>query len=222
MKGELLKSKRKDMTKSLLTAILLMICSITICAQEVALNEKEQSAELLKNPSFEDEAKPIRNRRFGPNGEGELFGGHLPAGIIPGWIILEEKDSATKIEISTYKLLEGQNKALRWEITQVPSTIANVGNQGIEAVKGGKYVLSFWARADKRYKEEIRIGLQSKSSDGTWYAKAVMKCKIKKRWKRFSIAFTAEGDAENTRLVMTADKPGVLFLDMMSLSSSDL
>ena len=206
------------MRKSFLL-FMFLLCAIAINAQEATSDKGQQ---LIKNPSFEDEAKPIRNRRFGPNGEGELFGGRLPAGIIPGWIIPEEKDSATKIEISTDKLLEGQNKALRWEITQVPSTIANVGNQGIEAVKGGKYVLSFWARADKRYKEEIRIGLQSKSSDGTWYAKAVMKCKIKKRWKRFSIAFTAEGDAENTRLVMTADKPGVLFLDMMSLSSSDL
>lgn len=210
------------MKRNLLVILLLGVCVTIMCAQEVTFNEKVNAAELLKNPSFEDEAKPIRNRRFGPNGEGELFGARLPEGIILGWIVPEEMCSATKIEIATDKLLDGQHKALRWEITATPSAIANVGNQGIEAVKGAKYVLTFWARSEKRYKGKIRIGIQSKSADGAWYAQAAMKGKITKKWKKYSIIFVAESDAENARFVMTADKPGVLFLDAMSLSSSDL
>lgn len=202
--------------------MLLALCAMNVCAQEVASGGNKQPTELLKNPSFEDEATPIRNRRFGPNGEGELFGGRLPEGVILGWIIPDEKFSATKLELSTDKLLQGQHKALRWEIAAAPSAIANVGNHGIEAVKGGKYVLTFWARADKRYKGKFCIGLQSKSGDGAWYAQAAKRVKVTKKWKKFSIAFTAEGDAGNTRLVMTTDKAGVLFLDAMSLSSSGL
>ena len=167
------------MRKSFLLFISLL-CAIAINAQEATFDKRHQ---LIKNPSFEEEANPIRNRRFGSNGEGELFGGRLPAGIIPGWIIPEEKDSATKIEISTDKLLEGQYKALCWKITEVPSAIANVGNQGIEVFKGGKYVLTFWARADKRYKGTLTVGLQDRD-EATWCAKAKVKGCVGKKWKK--------------------------------------
>ena len=64
--------------KKLYVAIALLVLGIVgIYAQG------HQPPQLLKNPSFEEEAEPIRNRRFGPNGEGELFGGYLPAGVIP-------------------------------------------------------------------------------------------------------------------------------------------
>lgn len=177
--------------------------------------------ELLKNPSFEEEAKPIRNRRFGPNGEGELFGARLPEGIIPGWIMVDNREETSKIKITTENLLDTtEHKALRWEITTAPAAIANVGLHGIEAVKGSKYTLTFWARADKRYKSPLRVGLQSKSPDGTWYAEATVKGKIKKRWKKYTVTFTAEEDASNARLVIVADKPGTLYFDSVSLTAN--
>ena len=195
--------------------ILLLACTATICAQNI-------TTELLKNPSFEEEAKPIRNRRFGPNGEGELFGGRLPAGTIPGWIPANSKEAASKMEITTEQLLdENGERALRWNISEAtvtsPAAIANVGLHGIEAAKGNTYTLTFWARADKRYKSPLRVGLQSKSSDGTWYAEATVKGKIKKRWKKYTVTFTADEDAQNARLVITADRPGTLYLDSVSL-----
>lgn len=186
--------------------------------------EGNQPAELIKNYSFEDEAQPIRNRRFGPNGEGELFGGRLPEGTIPGWIPANSEGAASKMEITTENLPDTTEKrALRWTITDAttfaPAAIANVGFHGIEAVKGNTYTLTFWARTNKRYKGPIHVGLQSKSDDSKWYAQAIVKGKIKKRWKRYTITLTAEEDAPNARFIITAARPGTLYLDCISLHS---
>ena len=173
--------------------------------------------ELLKNPSFEEEAKPIRNRRFGPNGEGELFGARLPEGIILGWITPNNQEEASTIELTEENLLDAtQQKALLWTIKSAPAAIVNVGFQGIEAIEGQQYTLTFWARADKKYKGPLYVGLQSKKTD-TWYAQTTVKGKIKKRWKRYTLTFTAKGNDEKARFVMMADKPGVLYLDCVSL-----
>ena len=207
------------MKKSFLTIALLFFSTIITYAQK-----ENEDGQLIKNHSFENEAKPIRNRRFGPNGEGELFGGYPPAGIIPGWIVANNQEGASKIEITSKGLLdENQHKALRWSITQAtatePATIANVGFHGIEAIEGNKYTLTFWARADKRYKGKLHVGLQSKSLDGTWYAHASVKGKIKKKWKKYAITFVVEHSDENARFVITADTPGMLFVDEVSLYS---
>jgi hypothetical protein len=173
--------------------------------------------ELLKNPSFEEEAKPIRNRRFGPNGEGELFGARLPEGIILGWITPNNQEEASTIELTEENLLDAtQQKALLWTIKSAPAAIVNVGFQGIEAIEGQQYTLTFWARADKKYKGPLHVGLQSKKTD-TWYAQTTVKGKIKKRWKRYTLTFTAKGNDEKARFVMMAVKPGVLYLDCVSL-----
>lgn len=183
--------------------------------------QTSQPTELLKNPSFEEEAKPIRNRRFGPNGEGELFGGYLPEGIILGWITPDNQEEASTIVLTEENLLDAtQHKALRWTIKSTPATIANVGFQGIEAIDGQQYTLIFWARAEKKYKGPLQVGLQSKNQ-GTWYAQTTVKGKIKKRWKRYTLTFTAKGNDEKARFVMMADKPGVLYIDCVSLVAAD-
>ena len=184
----------------------------------IAHAQLPHSTNLIKNPSFEEEAKPIRNRRFGPNGEGELFGGYPPAGIIMGWFVPVESEKASTIEITTENLVDTtQHKALRWTINEGPATIVNSGNQGIKATQGCQYELTFWARTDKRYKGKIHVGLQNKS-DYSWYAQTTVKGKIKKHWKKYSITFTAEGNDPKTRFVMMADKLGTIYLDCVSLT----
>lgn len=205
------------MKRHLLPIILSFLCAVPILAQMSVPDGGHQHTGLLKNHSFEDEAHPIRNRRFGPNGEGELFGGYLPAGIIPGWFVAEGKKNYSRIEIITESLIdEQQQRALCWSITEAPTAIVNVGHHGIEAVKGSKYTLTFWAHADKRYRGKIRVGLQSKDTD-IWYALATVKGKIKKKWKKYTLTFMAEGDDPNARFVIEADKPGTLYLDEVSL-----
>ena len=178
-------------------------------------------AELIQNRSFEDEALPIRNRRFGTNGEGERFGGHPAPGTIPAWYAVNSTGSASRMEITTDNLLNGvQQKALCWTITEAtpeaPAAIANTGYWGIASTKGDTYTLSFWARADKRYKGNINVGLQNKDDD-TWCAKAKVKCRIGKKWKKYTMTFTPDADVDYTRFVMTADTPGTLYIDMVSL-----
>ena len=207
--------------KSYCITLLFCFCAAVSCAQSAHDAKESQPAELLKNPSFEEEAEPIRNRRFGPNGEGELFGGYLPAGIIPGWIMVDNREERSDIETIAENLLdESQGKALRWQITEGPATIANVGFQGVEAIQGTQYRLTFWARADKKYKGKVQVGLQNKH-DNTLYAQAVVKGKIKKRWKKYSMTFTAHEDNPKSRFVITADKPGTLYFDCVSLVVAD-
>ena len=203
------------MIKRALSLALLWLTFAVIYAQT------SQPTELIKNYSFEEEAKPIRNRRFGPNGVGELFGGPVPAGVIPGWILPEESVDASMMDIVTEGLLDtAQHRALRWSIEAAPATIANVGFQGIEAIEGQQYTLTFWARADKKYKGPLHVGLQSKAT-GTWYAGTTVKGKIKKRWKKYTLTFIAEGNDEKARFVMMAVKPGVLYFDCVSLVAAD-
>ena len=201
------------------------ICLSTITTYAQKIGESIQDVELIKNHSFEYEGEPIRNRRFGPNGEGELFGGYQPIGIIPGWINANNKEAEAQMEITTEGLLdETQHRALRWVITQATSMtqagIANVGIHGIGVTGGNKYTLTFWMRSDKRYEGKLHVGLQRKSFDGTWYAQAIIKGhKIKKKWKKYSITFVTEHSDENACFVITADTPGTLYIDEVSLYS---
>jgi hypothetical protein len=48
-----------------------------------------------------------------------------------------------------------------------------------------------------------------------------VKGKIKKRWKRYTVTFIAEESDPKARFVMTADKPGVIYLDCVSLTMAD-
>lgn len=178
-------------------------------------------AELIQNRSFEDEAQPVRNHRFGPNGEGERFGGNPAPGTIPAWYAVNGKEAASRMEITTDNLLnESQEKALRWTITQASphsvAAIVNTGYWGIDAVKGDKYTLTFWARADKRYKGKLVVGLQSKDS-AVWHGCASVKGKIGRRWRKYTVSFVPEEDCDYTRFVMTANAAGTLYLDMVSL-----
>ena len=178
-------------------------------------------AELIQNRSFEDEALPVRNRRFGANGEGERFGGYPAPGIIPGWIEVHAEGAEAKMEIVTKGLLNKvQRKALKWHIAKATAeqqaVIANTGFWDIEAVKGDKYTLTFWARADKNYKGNVRVGLQSKTGD-VWCAEALVKAKIGKAWKKYTATFTPTENMEYARFVMAVDAPGTLYLDMVSL-----
>ena len=178
-------------------------------------------AELIQNRSFEDEAQPVRNRRFGANGEGERFGSRPASGTIPAWYAANSKGAASRMEITTDNLLNKvQQKALSWTITKAtaaePAAIANAGYWGIASVKGDVYTLSFWARADKCYKGTLTVGLQDRE-ESTWYAKAKVKGRIGKQWKKYTVTFTPDTDVDYTRFVIAADKPGTLYLDMVSL-----
>ena len=211
------------MMKNLLATALWCICSITAYAQDIATPQNEvQPSRLIKNTSFEDEIRAIRNRRFGPNGEGELFGGRMPEGYIPGWLAANDDVAASAIELTTENLLDDtQQKALQWTIAEAtettPATLMNVGFHGIEVTKGQKYTLTFWARANKCYKGHLCVGLMNKRHD-EWCAQATMKGKIKKRWKKYTITLVADKDNERARFVMTADKAGTLYLDEVQLT----
>lgn len=184
-------------------------------------DNESQQANLIQNGSFEEEAKPIRNQRFGPNAEGERFGGWPAPGTIPAWYTTNSKGAASHIEIANTGLLDAtQHKALCWTITEAttatPAAIGNTGERNVLSLKGNTYTLTFWARADKRYKGTLFVGLQNKH-DGTWHAKTKIKKRIGKKWKKYTLTFTPNTDDTQARFIMTANTPGTLYIDEVSL-----
>ncbi len=201
--------------------------AISLTQQVLRHNDTKQNADtiphadLIQNGSFEEEPQRIPNRRFGPNGEGERFGGYPAPGTIPAWYMVNFQEAQSRIEKITTNLPDpSQQKALQWTImeatSEVPAAIANTGYNGIKAVEGEKYTLTFWARATKRYRGKLTVGLQDKD-DATWYAKAKVKKRITKRWKKYTVTLVPDVTNGHARFAIAADTPGVLFLDMVSL-----
>lgn len=112
-----------------------------------------------------------------------------------------------------------QRKALKVKIASVGKfgkvEVANEGYWGINAVKGRKYTLSFWAKADG-YKGTICASLQNKAGTAT-YATAKVAGKLKGGWRKYTAEFCSDTDDAQARLVLSMERPGIVYLDMVSL-----
>ena len=112
-----------------------------------------------------------------------------------------------------------QRKALKVEIASVARNgiveVANEGYWGINAVKGRKYKLSFWAKADG-YKGTIRVSLQDKAGQ-TVYASSEVAGKVGRNWQKYTAEFYSEKDDAQARLVLSMDRAGTVCFDMVSL-----
>lgn len=112
-----------------------------------------------------------------------------------------------------------QRKALKVKIASVGKfgkvEVANEGYWGINAVKGHKYILSFWAKADG-YKGTICASLQNKAGTAT-YATAKVAGKLKGGWRKYTAEFCSDTDDAQARLVLSMERPGIVYLDLVSL-----
>lgn len=112
-----------------------------------------------------------------------------------------------------------QRKALKVKIASVGKfgkvEVANEGYWGINAVKGRKYILSFWAKADG-YKGTICASLQNKAGTAT-YATAKVAGKLKGGWRKYTAEFCSDTDDAQARLVLSMERPGIVYLDLVSL-----
>lgn len=153
-------------------------------------------AELVRNRSFED------------------------CDSVPLYWNLNPVHASAEMRLEDEGLLnQVQRKALKVVIASVGKSgkveVANEGYWGINAVKGRKYTLSFWAKADG-YKGTIAASLQDKAGTVT-YAAAKVTGKLKRGWRKYTVEFSSDADDTQAKLVLSMDCLGTVWLDMVSL-----
>lgn len=153
-------------------------------------------AELIRNRSFEDcDTVPVY------------------------WNLISVQSSANMKLVDDNLLNSVQRKALRIEITSMSKRgrvdVANEGYWGINAVNGRKYKLSFWAKAEN-YKGTISASLQDRSGQKK-YAESKVNGKLKDEWKKYTLELCSDMDDTQAKLVLSMDRPGTVYLDMVSL-----
>lgn len=178
-------------------------------------------AEMIQNRSFEDETSPL------------------------AWSLVQDGGAAATMSLDRTKPLNPNNRtSLKLQVTQ-PGQRAGVSNQGFKGlpqrprnqpdkwrsrwdeavanstnglhVAAGKvYDLSFYATAEKGMPLDVTLEKQ----DGTLLAHG-RTGDVNAKWEKFTLALKATASDSNARLVISIDKPGTLWLDMVSLFPQD-
>lgn len=153
-------------------------------------------AELVKNRSFEDSTDSIPDWTF------------YKTGVADGTMSLEK----------TGLLNAAQACALKLDIS-VPGTVgvANAGYWGIHVVKGRTYDLSFFTKASLPASATITAKLQN--HDGTKTYASCIVGGLTDAWQKHKGTMTADDTEPQGRLTLevTTEKPGTLWLDVVSL-----
>jgi alpha-L-arabinofuranosidase len=152
-------------------------------------------AELIRNRSFEDSDKPDH------------------------WTLIRDESAKGEMAVAAERPMSEKNlRSLRLKIDEIGNGragVANGGYFGIAVAKGEKYDLSLYARAAEGYGGSLAVTLES--GDGkTVYAQANVE-KMSAEWKPYRLELTSQGDDPKARLVISATKPGTVWLDMVSL-----
>lgn len=158
-------------------------------------------AELIRNRSFEDDSMPNGRR-----------GEEAQQNTVSNW----DKVGIAKIKLTTEDMLnEVQHHALDVTLFRTGDGVKNEGFWGINAVKGRKYKLSFFAKSNERYKGVVTAKLQTK--DGKDLGSATIKVGFGKKWKKYTAEITAAGSDPKAEFVLTGSKAGHFLLDVVSL-----
>ena len=155
-------------------------------------------AELVRNRSFEDSEKP----EF--------------------WTSVGSGNAQIDLKVDAEKPMSAKNPhALKVSIRDAGvarAGVANGGYWGMAVVKGGKYNLSLSARGDAAFAGPLTVTLES--ADSVVYAREKIKA-LTGDWQTFTLTLKSDATDPKARLVISADKPGTFWLDMVSLFPQD-
>ncbi|MBO4565013.1 MAG: carbohydrate binding domain-containing protein [Bacteroidaceae bacterium] len=165
-------------------------------------------AELIRNRSFEDDTmaggRNMRRRGEQNRGQAETR--------ISNWFTL----GGATIKLVQDNLLNSvQHNALNVTLTKAGDGVRNEGYWGMNAVKGTKYKLSFWAKSQSGYNGTITAKLQS--TNGLSLGSVKIKASFGKEWKKYTATINATGNDPRAEFALTADKAGEFQLDVVSL-----
>ena len=150
-------------------------------------------AELVRNRSFEDGAKPDHWKlEIGSGAKGEMA--------------VEPRQPATRFN----------RQALRLKVTEAGGgkvAVTNGGYFGIALVKDALYELSLMARAGEGFAGPLAVSLEN--TDGTrCFAQAQING-LTAEWKAFSLQLKSNATDPQARLAIAAAQPGTVWLDMV-------
>ncbi len=151
-------------------------------------------AELVRNRSFEETDKPDH------------------------WSLLRSDLGKAQMVVDSEKpASQGNPHSLKVSIAEPGSgrvAIVNEGFWGIALEQGAAYDLSLLARGGEGFAGPLTVSLESR--DGVVYAQGRVE-PLTDQWKTYPLSLKAGGTDPQARLVISAAKPGVFWLDMVSL-----
>ena len=151
-------------------------------------------AELVRNRGFEDSDTP------------------------QAWSLVEGGSRLGRMSLVTDQPLNDKTPhSLRLEIGQAGEGrvgAANEGYWGISVTKGAEYELSLFARGDERFRGPLTVSLEHAA--GGVYAEERI-ASLSGAWQRYTCTLTAKATDPGARLVIAADSPGTVWLDVVSL-----
>ena len=149
-------------------------------------------AELVRNRSFEDSDQP------------------------ESWSIKAGGTAKAVMTIDGEKPMSAKNPhSLKVTVTgDGGAGVVNNGYYGMSVIKGDTYNLSLNVWGGAGFSGPLTVTLES--TDGTVYAKGEING-LTQKWEKHSLALKADGTDPKARLVISAGKPGIFWLDVVSL-----
>ncbi|RKL65172.1 alpha-L-arabinofuranosidase [Salipaludibacillus neizhouensis] len=159
-------------------------------------------AELVQNRSFEFD--PIDNKEY-----------HA----LTAWEKVEHGDSKVNMTVEKEDPLHSNNVhylSLNVIGTCGRAGVKNLGfNSGIPVKQGNNYLFSFYARTDSDQSKVMTVALESADEKDVH---AVQKIEITaSKWKRYEVTLTSSETDNSSRLVLTTEQQGNVYIDMVSL-----
>ena len=108
-----------------------------------------------------------------------------------------------------------QRRALRVDVKSAGGGVRNEGYWGMNIVKGRKYSLSFWLRAEDTFKGVITAELQN--AGGGRLGQTAIDVSATREWQKLTATIVATGNEAQGRLMLRSSVKGVLYLDVVSL-----
>ncbi len=153
-------------------------------------------AELIKNRSFEDNTSAPDS-----------------------WSIVASDGSTGSMALdTTNNLNSAQGRSLKLTAGSVGTNgrvgIANTGFWGINVTDKAVYTVSFFAKCSSGYSGTITASLENENSTVKYVETKVTG--ITTGWKKFTAVMTANGTNGSGRFVLSTDKPGTIWFDVVS------
>ena len=156
-------------------------------------------------------AELVRNRAFLDNPQTPV-----------SWSVVQGDGSAAAITLDRSQSLNAVLTAsLRIDVTaaspKTPAGAANSGYWGIPVKPNTLYHASFYAKPAANYKGTLSVAIESADGD-TVYARATVP-HIAADWKQYTLTLRTGKviPTSNTRLALTMDRPGTVWLSLVSL-----
>ena len=153
-------------------------------------------------------AEMVNNRSFANSKQQPVEWSLVTSGNAIGSIALDSNNPLNTVQAQSLKLCINQVG------TGQRVGIMNDGYWGMRLHAGANYALSFYARSEGRFNGELTASLESKSR--TNYGRTFIRG-LSSEWKLFKTTLTAQENETAGRLVISANAPGTIWFDLVSL-----